>query len=273
MQKKYQTIYDTFKEEIMKKRYSEGEYLPIEQELADRFETSRPTVAKALDMLRMQKVIEPTAGFGTVVLESELTRGKQIGLLITLPRLGQTKIFEPICAAIEEKRRKHHWQVIRPTSTGDSLSTAQTAERLCLQFIREKTAGVFFSPVEHIPKGEELTQSIIERLKEAGMQVVLLDRDAVDWPGQTSCDLMGIDNIQAGYVVTRHLLEKGCQRIVFSTRPDSTVKLRIKGCREALVQSGASPDALTVQEVPENKTAPCTEAIMQHQPDSLVCAT
>ena len=272
MKKKYQTIYDTLKQEIMGGLYGEGEFLPTEQELADRFETSRPTVAKALDMLRMQKAIERTAGFGTVVLESELTRGKKIGLLI--PRLGQTEIFEPICAAIEEEGRKHHWQVIRPTGAGDSLSAAKTAERLCLQFIREKTAGVFFSPVEHVSGGEELNQSIIERLKDAGIQVVLLDRDVVDWPGQTSCDLIGIDNIQAGYVVARHLLDKGCRRIVFATRPAPapTVKLRIMGCQKALIQSGASPDALTVQEVPENETEPCTEAIMQHQPDGLVCA-
>ena len=272
MKKKYQTIYDTLKQEIIDGLYGEGEFLPTEIELANRFETSRPTVAKALDMLRLQKIIERRAGYGTVVLESELTCGKKVGLLI--PRLGQTEIFEPICAAIEEEGRKHHWQVMRPTGTGDSRTTAEIAEQLCLKFIREKASGVFFTPVEHVSGGEELNQSIVARLKEAGIQVVLLDRDVVDWPDQTASDLVGIDNIQAGYVITQHLLEQGCRRIVFATQPNPamTVQLRIMGCREALLQSGKSAEALTVQEVPEDETVPCADLLMQHRPDALICA-
>jgi DNA-binding LacI/PurR family transcriptional regulator len=272
VKKIYQTIYDSLRQEIADGLYGEGEFLPTELELAARFETSRPTVAKALEILRRQGAIERRAGFGTVVLESELTRGKKIGLLI--PRLGQTEIFEPICAAIEEEGRRHHWQVIRPTGTGTSRNAADTAELLCLKFIREKTAGVFFAPVEHVHDSEVFNQSILTRLKAAGIQVVLLDRDVVDWPDQTSYDLIGIDNIQAGFVIARHLLDQGCERFVFATRPEPamTVQLRIMGCREALLQSGASTEALTVQEVPEDETAPCAEAIMQHLPDGLICA-
>lgn len=272
MKKKYQTIYGTLKQEIIDGRYGEGEFLPTELELAARFEASRPTVAKALDMLRVQKIIERRAGYGTVVLASALTRGKKIGLLI--PRLGQTEIFEPICAAIEEEGRKHHWQVMRPTGTGDSRTAAEIAERLCLKFIREKAAGVFFTPVEHVSGGEELNQSIIARLKEVGIQVVLLDRDVVDWPDQTASDLVGIDNIQAGYVITQHVLEQGCQQIVFATQPNPamTVQLRIMGCREALLKSGRNSNALVVQEVPEDETAPCADLLTQHRPDALICA-
>lgn len=272
MKKKYQTIHDTLRQEIIDGIYGEGEFLPTEIELADRFGTSRPTVAKALDMLRLQKIIERRAGYGTIVLESGLTRGKEIGLLI--PRLGQTEIFEPICAAIEEEGRKHHWRIIRPSGLGNSRTAAEIAEQLCLKFIREKAAGVFFTPVEHVSDGEELNQSIIARLKEAGIQVVLLDRDVVGWPDQTANDLVGIDNIQAGYVVAQHLLGQGCQRIVFATQPNPamTVQLRIMGCREALLQAGKKADSLVLQEVPEDEIAPCADLLMQHRPDALICA-
>jgi len=272
MKKKYQHIYNTIRQEIVDGLYGEGEFLPTEKELAKRFETSRPTVAKALELLRRQGAIKRRAGFGTVVLESELTRGRKIGLLI--PRLGQTEIFEPICTAIEEDSREHYWQIIRPTGTGDSRDAGKIAELLCLKFIREKVEGVFFTPVEHVANSAEINRSIIARLKKAGIQVVLLDRDLVNWPRQTAFDLVGIDNIQAGFVVARHLLEKGCRRILFVTRvePAMTVQLRIMGCREALLQSGKSADSLTVQELPEDETTPWTELIMQHRPDALVCA-
>jgi DNA-binding LacI/PurR family transcriptional regulator len=272
MKSKYQTIHDTLKNEIADGIYGEGEFLPTELKLAGRFEASRPTVAKALDMLRMQKLIDRRAGFGTVVLESVLTRGKKIGLLT--PSLGKTEIFEPICAAIEEEGRKHYWQIHRPTNIGTSRDAAEAAERLCIQFIREKTHGVFFAPVEHISDVQQFNESIINRLTQAGIQVILLDRDVVDWPGQTSNDLVGIDNIQAGFVIAKHLLDQNCRRLVFATRPNpaSTIQLRIMGCREALLQSGQSAEALTVQEVPVDETIPCADAIMQHQPDGLICA-
>ncbi len=272
MKKKYQIIYDALKQEIADGLFGEGEFLPTEQELAARFKTSRPTVAKALEKLRIQKAIERRSGFGTIVLESELTRGKKIGLLV--PRFGQTEIFEPICSAIEEEGRKRHWQIIPPTGLGTSRNATETAELLSLKFIREKADGVFFIPVEHIADGEQFNLSIIERLKAAGIQVILLDRDIVAWPSQTACDLIGIDNIQAGFVVTKHLLDQGCRKIVFATwpAPATTVQLRIMGCHEALLKAGVGAKALVVQEISQEENVSCVAAIMQHHPSGLICA-
>lgn len=267
MKRKYIEIYEALEGEIRSGVHPEGGLLPTELELCGRFDASRPTVAKALEMLRGKGAIDRCAGFGTVVLKSELTRGKPIGLLI--PRLGETEIFEPICAAIEKAGADYHLQPIRPPAyAGDA---AETAERLCRRYTNEGVAGVFFTPVEHVPGSKKLNLSIVERLREAGIPVVLLDRDVVDWPGQTQHDLIGIDNIQAGFVVASHLLEQGCKSIVFATHPEPamTVRLRIMGCREALLQNGQDPEALIVQELPDSQPS---NAIMQHSPDGLVCA-
>jgi DNA-binding GntR family transcriptional regulator len=88
-------------EDPERKRYLEGDFLPAESEIAEEFDTSRPTVTKAFDKLRAEKLIHSRAGFGTVVLRSELTDGKKIGLLI--PQFGSAEIFEPICSAIREE--------------------------------------------------------------------------------------------------------------------------------------------------------------------------
>ena len=267
MKRKYIEIFEALEDEIRSGIYSEGSLLPTELELCERFDASRPTVAKALDMLRRKKAIDRCAGFGTVVLQSELTRGKPIGLLI--PRLGETEIFEPICAAIERAGAEYHMQPIRPPSYAGDV--AETAERLCRRYINESVSGVFFTPVEHVADSEQLNLSILTRLKEAGIPVVLLDRDVVDWPGQTQHDLIGIDNIQAGFVVATHLVDRGCEHIVFAARPEPamTVQLRIMGCREALLQSGRDPESLIVQDLPDGTSS---DAIMEHQPDGLICA-
>lgn len=266
MSRKYTQIYETLQEEIRQGLHTEGSLLPTELTLCQRFSTSRPTVAKALEMLRRERIIERRAGFGTVVLKSVLTRGKPIGLLI--PRLGQTEIFEPICTAIEQAGSKYFMQPMRPPAITNDIT--ETTERLCQKFINDRVAGVFFTPVEHVHGSEQLNLSIIARLKDAGVPVVLLDRDAVDWPEQTTCDLIGIDNIQAGFVVASHLRDRGCRRIVFATRSESavTVRSRIMGCREALLKHGKTPESLIVQTIEGDKSAP----IMKHNPDGLICA-
>ena len=266
MGKKYLDIYEALVEAIRAGTYAEDEMLPTEVELARRFNASRPTVAKALDMLRSEKAIERIAGFGTVVLKSRLTRGQSVGLLI--PRLGQTEIFEPICAAIEKAGAAYYLRPIRPPAYVSNV--AGTSKTLCNEFIADGVAGVFFTPIEHVPDSQQLNLSILSKLEKAGIPVVLLDRDAVEWPDQTTYDLIGIDNIQAGFVVANHLLDQGCNRIVFGTHPAPamTVRLRIMGCREALLQRGKDPDSLIVQDLPDSQS----NTIMQHAPDGLICA-
>jgi GntR family transcriptional regulator of arabinose operon len=272
MNKKYETVHETLKQDITNGVYGPGELLPTELELTKLFNVSRPTIAKALELLRAENLIKRTAGYGTTVLESQLTQGKKIGLLI--PRLGETEIFDPICTAIEQEGRKFLWQTIRPARADTSLDIAKSTEILCRELIWEQPVGVFFTPVEHISGGEEFNLSIIARLKDAGIQVVLLDRDVFDWPDQTPNDLVGIDNIQAGFVVTRHLIERRCNRFAFITRaaPAMTVNLRIMGCREALIQSGRNPDNLMVLHLLADQPHSVTEAILQHRTDGLICA-
>jgi len=272
MNKKYRIIYESLRRDIAEGRYAEGELLPPEKELTTQFQASRPTVAKAFDLLRLEGAVERTPGFGTVVLESKLTRGTRIGLLI--PRLGVTEIFEPICQAIEDAGREYHWDCLRPSGTAGVLSVGDVAERLSAKFIRERVTGVFFSPVEHIEHGEALNRSIVERLKAEGIATVLLDRDMVAWPGQTPYDLIGIDNIEAGYAVGAHMVERGCRRIVFATRaaPAMTVQLRVMGCREAALQAGLPPEAVIVQDVHEDNASDAVSSIVAHRPDGLVCA-
>lgn len=266
MDKKYMVIHNALEAEIRAGVHLEGSLLPTELELCKRFSASRPTVAKALEILRKKRAIERCAGFGTVVLRSDLTRGKSMGLLI--PRLGETEIFEPICAAIEEAGAAHHIQAIHPSLYTEDV--VEKAQQLCRRFINDEVSGVFFTPLEHVPDSEQFNLSILSQLDKAGVPVVLLDRDVVDWPNQTAYDMIGIDNIQAGFVVASHLIDSGCDRLLFATHPGPamTVRLRIMGCREALLQRGGSPDSLVIDYLQGNKT----DSIMQHDPNGLICA-
>jgi GntR family transcriptional regulator, transcriptional repressor for pyruvate dehydrogenase complex len=60
-------IYSDILNRIIEGEYKEGDRLPTEHALAERFDTSRPTVREALARLRADRIIETRHGSGTTV--------------------------------------------------------------------------------------------------------------------------------------------------------------------------------------------------------------
>ncbi|GAG88293.1 unnamed protein product, partial [marine sediment metagenome] len=209
------------------------------------------------------------AGFGTVVLRSELTDGKKIGLLV--PQYGSVEIFEPICSAIREESSNHFWQVDLPTELLDSRDKKRTSELFCAKFIREKFDGVFFSPSNRVEDNVDFNLGILDRLQKAGIKVVLIDREIVNWPNQTACDLVAVDNILAGLKVCEHMLKQGCKKIAFAkhTTSSTMIDLRIIGARQAIHQQNLPPEMLTIIEMDEQHNP---EEIIKQGPCGLICA-
>lgn len=267
----YLQIYDALKISIRNQEYAPGDLLPTESELCKKHGTSRPTIAKAIGLLAKEELVQRKAGFGTQVLAPGKAAIK-LGLLI--PRLHETEIFEPICASLIAAASAAGMQVIRPSELSLSRDIKVLAESLIDQFITEGIHGVFFTPIEHIRDQESFNLHLLERLTQAGIRVVLLDRDVFPWPQHTPFDLVGIDNIEAGYVMAGHLVGNGCKRLAFVSEPNPamTVRQRLIGSREALIQNGrTSLDLLEIEYRPEHpeKTA---RQLIEQKADGIVCA-
>lgn len=268
----YKKIYDQILKQIQRGDYRTGELLPTDIQLAAEFNVSRPTVARAFVMLVNDGLVGRKAGYGTFVKKVPRNFHWNVGLII--PDLGETEIFEPICSKIAEAFDradvKLHWTAV----SNDHADKKNVALQLCRSCIEQKLDGVFFTPIEHEENAESINCQILQELHEARIQTVLLDRDILPWPQQTLQDLVGIDNIQAGFVVARHLIEAGCKTLLFITSPGpaTTVKLRIMGCREALLQSGHSPDCLKTAETDLSNPGLAADMIRQDRPDALICA-
>ncbi|PAF18365.1 trehalose operon repressor [Terribacillus saccharophilus] len=71
MEKKFQAIYDLLAKEIQTEKIKAGKLLPSENELTERFATSRETVRKALQLLSQNGYIQKLQGKGSVVLEQD----------------------------------------------------------------------------------------------------------------------------------------------------------------------------------------------------------
>jgi len=250
---KHDAVYDALAAEIGAGKYRDEGKLPSEAQLVMRFKVSRPTVIRALRDLQKDGLVTRRAGAGTFLttlttqpLPLEPLRPQplssqalELGLLVPgVRRAGE--IFEVIAGELARLARSAghmFWWTGGGVEDLDPVATLANAEKICDQFVQRRVAGVFFASFEHMAKCEATNVTLVNRLREAGITVVLLDRDMSPFPLRTDLDLVGIDNFQGGYVLAQHLIKLGCRRIKFLAVPFSapTVMSRLAGAREAML--------------------------------------
>ena len=267
---RHRAIYEALLEEIESGQYKPGERLPSEAALCERFDSSRITVAKALQTLQRDQLVTRRPGSGTYVQQPPAAEPSlKFGLLI--PDLGTTDIFEPICQGIMRSPAAKSHSLTWGHSTGETDKEIAT-EQLCRQYIGQKVDGVFFAPSEYSQNRDAANQRIVTMLEEAGIPIVLLDRCLKHYPDRSHLDLVGIDNHRAGFMVTRHLWQAGARRIVFASRPNSapTVEARSAGYRNALHSLADGARGVDVSGDFDDPTY-VESMLKEHRPDGIVC--
>jgi GntR family transcriptional regulator, trehalose operon transcriptional repressor len=141
MQRKFQTIYDVIVREIQAEKMEAGQLLPSEHELTERFETSRETVRKALQLLSQHGYIQKLQGKGSVVLEQNK---------LALPVSGLTSFKE----------------------LARSMSQTVETEVLALE---QKLAEGYIQEVLQCEKGTLVWE--LHRLRKLDGEVVIYDKD------------------------------------------------------------------------------------------------
>ncbi len=272
---KHRELYDALREEITEGALVQGDQLPTEKQLAESYQTSRPTAARALNDLAKNGFISRRAGAGSFVLHQHTHL--QFGLFI--PGLGATEIFEPVCGAIASAAESHDagllWGPGTSDFNGDSSSDGRY-RKICRYFLDRKVDGVFFAPAEFDASMLETNKWVIDRFREAEIPVILLDRDYLLFPQRSRYDLVGINNYRAGYVLTHHLIQAGARRLEFVARlgSASTIDQRIGGYRQAILDLDIDLD-LAEQRVhigdPED-AGWVSEIFDCDRPDGIICA-
>lgn len=263
--------------EIAANRFAPTGRLPSESQLVEKYGVSRPTVARALRDLQEQGIIERRVGSGSYVRNAvpAAIDNRQLGLLI--PDRGTTEIFDVICGEIATLARVHDYGLLWGSSTRRSpidAAVVEGAERLCDQFIEKKVSGVFFAPIEHTELQDQFNRTIVERLRQNGIAVVLLDRDYLTFPARSDNDLVTIDNFAGGYTLAEHLVRMGCQRFAFVAPPFSaqTIHSRLAGIREALSKFELPPPKQFLH-VGESETQKLSSLIEgSNRVDAIICA-
>jgi DNA-binding LacI/PurR family transcriptional regulator len=237
---KYRKILRQLSAEISDGKYESSGRLPSESQLCQRYKVSRPTVIRALRDLQTAGLIERRAGAGSFLTGKSASSAKgyhQLALLV--PRAGLTEIFEVVCGELASLARASNCSLL----WGSSLHSRpeididpREVDQICEQFIERSVSGVFFAPFELRSGTESISQNIAVRLRQAGIAVILLDRDFKSYPVRSDFDLVGLDNFAAGYLLGQHLIKLGLKRIRFVAMKFSapTIDARIAGARAAL---------------------------------------
>ena len=169
-------------------------------------------------------------------------RGVRTCLVCLIPDLGDTEIFEPICQGIANAPESTEHALLWGHCDPNAAKGSQ-AWLLCQQYIAKEVSGVFFAALEYEPDSEKTNRRILQAFKHAKIPVVLLDRRATEAPERDRPDLVGINNRQAAYVATKHLIDLGCRHIGFLSYHGAatTISERLSGYTEALRAHGLKP--------------------------------
>jgi DNA-binding LacI/PurR family transcriptional regulator len=231
----YKKIYDMLKKDIINNVYPFESYLPTESTLAKKFAVSRPTIAKVYNSLQEEGYVIKKPGTGTTVIYKTQKEIPTFGLL--LPGAGESEIFSIINERFLDQSKNGLFECMwEGTTTGNAELRKELIEKCLNDYISQKVNGIFFAPLERINNAERLNKEVCQKIKDAGIPLVLIDRDIVEFPLRSDFDLVCLDNFKGGYIMAQHLIDMGCEQIHYFFRPDSaaSVQMRFYGITAAM---------------------------------------
>lgn len=139
---------------------------------------------------------------------------------------------------VEQEALKRGYQVLLGNSQRDAERERCYAEELWSYGIRGLIFGSSLLALTHLAE-------IVKR----GQHIVAFDRQ-VQPDDITPIDNISMENVQAAYIATKHLIDLGHRRIGFLSGPIRTVNRlnRLQGYHSALREAGVEPDPSLVRE-------------------------
>lgn len=270
---KYKGMIEELRREILEGRYDASGRFPSETQLTRRFGASRKTVQKAVDELRRGGYVVRRRGSGTRVTREAKNATGKLGLIV--PGMAHEEIFPTICQELVYLAETEGYQVILGNITdADPAARAKRAIRLAREFVEARVAGVVFQPIELVPNAKSASVEIVRFFEANSVRTVLVDYDAVPPPGRSDCDVVGINNWNAGSEIAAHLVGRGARSVHFLMRPNwaPSVQARMKGVAAECAASGLgwNPAANVFCAEPDDRDAVAAH-LAKGRPDAFVC--
>ncbi len=233
--------------------------LPSSSDLSLIYKTSRPTISKVFSKLKNEGFIEGKQGGKFYVKSPKDQQVSKYIFGILAPRLEQDEsrmILDSLYSEIASLANDYQFSLLWAgmlTKSQDIQSILNDVEKVIINYTKNNINGIFFTPLEFHPYANIINQKIIDYLSLYKIPCILLERDYCIFPYRGNADLVSIDNIAAGYIVTNHFIQQKNTRIAFVAKSDSanTIALRIIGYKQALYDASITKINDWIIQVPQ----------------------
>ncbi|MBO4286789.1 MAG: substrate-binding domain-containing protein [Kiritimatiellae bacterium] len=270
---KYLAVAGTLKREILTGKYETYERFPSEEALSRRFNVSRPTIERALRELKRNGLLKSRTGSGSYLTFAARNATGAVGVIA--PDYHKIDFFTDLCDGIADAARAEGYDtLLGDVTTPEACDRGRWALAIAEAYAARRTAGVLLEPVDLEPGSYEATKRVLHVLAAQNIPVVLIDRDYLPPPQRSAYDLVGIDNVQAGYRLGKHLIDAGSKRIRFLTQPNyaSTIRGRIQGVAQAAIDAKLEWNSRCVIETNPGDIAAFRRLMRgRERPDAFVC--
>lgn len=268
----WRSIADTLRDDIVSGQYHSLAKLPSDNLLVRRFKATRTTISKVMKHLEASGLVLRRPGSGTFINASDRADGAFVAALVG--DLGAQAFFSSICAQIARSDSVFGLNLVwGEDSAINLLGDVEPTDLLIEHYRQRNIKGVFFIPNNRTESDRSNKNNLIVRkLTEAGISVVLIDRDIERFPLASTCDFVGVDNIDAGFRQVRHLYDAGARNIYFVGQIGDVTSIlgRINGFETALKSYGL-PYRHHVIRTASPASSSLARALKLKKADGIVC--
>lgn len=235
--KKYDLIASEIRQNILSGQWAVGTKLPIDAELAQRFDCSLGTISKALGILAHEGLLERRSRVGTTVIKNALDNNLPAmdlnAFAVIYPSDQHEGIFR-ISQGFQIAARLANRRLLMLTTGIDFKQEVEIIGRL--SEFNVKGALIYpllCSALEMVDFSHALIRS--------KFPVVLVEADLL----RLGCPTVAVNSFHAGYTMTRHILAKGAKKIGFFSNDANAPSIhdRYRGYAWAMQEAGiAKPE-------------------------------
>ena len=224
---KYEIITDYIKKKIAAGSLKDGDKVPSENALTNKFSVSRDTVRRGFKALELEGILVSKRGSGTFV---RLRKGFSSDRIAVVTTYVENYIFPKIIKGIEATLSQRGYSM-QLSFTDNQFEKER--EVLTDILAKEDVAGIIMEPVKSALPNPNL--EIYESLREKGVPVLFINT----YYRETDIPHVSLNDEAMAYMATKYLISKGHKRIsAILKMDDGQGHLRFAGYRRALYEQG-----------------------------------
>lgn len=225
---KYRIVYEEMKKEIVSGRMAQGEKMPSELQLMERYGFSRQTIRKALEELAKDGYVQKVQGSGSFV-KSSRTGEKNSKTIMFIALFAQHYFFSQYIAGVESVLKENGYALNVSFSDNRPEDEAR-----CLEDAIEKGyAGILLVPARSACIYANLY--LYKKIRQLRIPCITLGGQ-LPYSG-FPCVIM--DDYEGGKMAAKYLIDKGHTRIAcIMNRTECSGCMRYAGYQSALMEAG-----------------------------------